>query len=347
MGFGYLIYRASDAELLQAANVSMAAHRALPPGQQRQQLRELGSQQANADAFSPVNPEPVWAASDGPASWLDQLDGTLRNRFVYRLRSIDRAGNLAPWPPNPTAAKAGEVAVVVAVPPSTPPSPPRWASWEPTSDGLALHWVPSPEADLAGYRLYRAGDLEAAGDPRGMTPLLAGATGEGEGGLVAVRVTRGTSPSPTIEVEQLPVGDTSPDRLIRYVDTTVEGGRGAWYRLVAEDVHGNRSLPSEVLPTRFPKRQPPAAPAWSSAAPGTGGVELTWSAVEDDLEPLVLRRRPDDLLWQPLGPWLPRGTSTFLDVEAEAGTTYEYLVRVRDRVGHVVSGPVQTIILPP
>jgi hypothetical protein len=180
-----------------------------------------------------------------------------------------------------------------------------------------------------------------------MTPLLAGATPEGEGGLLAVRVTRGTGPSPTIEVEQLPAGDTSPERLIRYVDTTVEGGRGVWYRLVAEDVHGNRSLPSEVLATRFPKRQPPAAPAWVFAGPVTDGVELTWSAAEDDLEPLLLRRRPDDPLWRPLGPWLPRGASTFLDTGAEAGTTYEYLVRVRDRVGHVVSGPVQTVTLPP
>jgi hypothetical protein len=346
-GVGYLVYRASDAELLQAAGVSMAAHRALPPAQQRQQLRELGSRQANTGAFSPVNPEPVWATADGPASWLDQLDGTLRNRFVYRLRSIDRAGNLAPWPPDSAPAHAGEVAVVVAVPPATPPSPPRWAGLEPTDDGLALHWVPSPEADLAGYRLYRAGDPEAAGDPRSMTPLLAGATPEGEGGLVAVRVTRGTGPSPTIEVEQLPAGDASPDRLIRYLDTTVEGGRGVWYRLVAEDAHGNRSLPSEVLATRFPKRHPPAPPGWVSAGPVTGGVELTWSAVEDDLEPLVLRRRPDDPLWQPLGPWLPRGTSTFLDTSVEADTTYEYLVRVRDRVGHVISGPVQTVTLPP
>jgi len=346
-GIGYLVHRASDAELLDAAGVSMAAHRALPPGQQRQQLRELGSRRANAGAFSPVTPAPVWAAADGPASWLDRLDGTLRNRFVYRLRSIDRAGNLAPWPPDPAPAGAGEVAVVVAVPPTTPPSPPRWAGSQPTGDGLALHWVPSPEADLAGYRLYRTVDLEAAGDPRGMTPLLAGATPEGEGGLVPVRVSRGTGPAPTIEVEQLPAGDTSPDRLIRFVDTTVEGGRGVWYRLVVEDGHGNRSLPSDTLATRFPKREPPAPPAWVAAGPAPGGVELTWSAVEDDLEPLVLRRRPDAPLWQPLGPWLPRGTSTFVDTGAEADSTYEYQVRVRDRVGHVVSGPVQTVTLPP
>ena len=346
-GVGYLVHRASDAVLLEAAGVSIAAHRALPPGQQRQQLRDLGSRRAHAGAFTAVTPEPVWAAADGPATWLDRLDGTVRNRFVYRLRSIDRAGNLAPWPADPAPADAGTVAVVVAVPPTTPPSPPRWAGSEPAADGLALHWVPSPEADLAGYRLYRALDGEAASDPRAMTPLLAGATPEGQGGLVAVRVRRGTGPAPTIEVEQLPPGDTSPDRLIRFVDATVEGGRGAWYRLVAEDANGNRSLPSDPLATRLPKREPPDPPAWATAGPAPGGgVELAWSATEDDLEPLVLRRRPDDPLWRPLGAWLPRGTTTFLDEGTEAGVTYEYHVRVRDRVGHVVSGPVETVTLP-
>lgn len=346
-GVGYLIHRASDAELLNAAGVNLAAHRALPPGQQRQQLRDLGGRRAHAGAFTPVNPEPVWAAADGPASWLDRLDGTVSNRFVYRLRSIDRAGNLAPWPPDPAPADAGRIAVVVAVPPTTPPSPPRWAGSEPTEDGLALHWVPSPEPDLAGYRLYRTFDAEAATDPRSMTPLFPGATREGDGGLVAVRVRRGAGPAPTIEVETLPAGETPPDRLIRLVDTTVEGGRSVWYRLVAEDGSGNRSLPSDPLATRLPKLAPPEPPAWVTAEPAPDGVELVWSAAEPDLEPLVLRRQPADPLWQPLGPWLPRGTKAFLDAGVEADTTYEYRLRVRDRVGHVVEGSVRTVPVPP
>jgi hypothetical protein len=214
-------------------------------------------------------------------------------------------------------------------------------------DGLALHWVPNPEPDLVGYRLYRTDDAEGAGDPRAMTPLLTAATPEGSGGLVPVKVGRGTGPTPTIEVEFLPPGDTSPGRLVRYVDTTVAGGRAVWYRLVAEDAAGNRSLPSEALAARPPKREPPDPPSWVAAEPVPGGVDLDWTAAEPDLEPLVLRRRAEDPLWQPLSPWLPRGTSTFQDSGAEPGAEYEYRVRVRDRVGHVVDGPVQSVTVPP
>jgi hypothetical protein len=153
--------------------------------------------------------------------------------------------------------------------------------------------------------------------------------------------------TPTIEVEELAAGDTSPERLVRFVDTTIEGGRSVWYRVVAEDSEGNRSLPSDALATRFPKREPPSPPTWVTTEPAPGGgVELTWSAAEDDLEPLVLRRQPGDPLWAPRGPWLPRGTTSFLVADAAAGTTYQYRLQVRDRVGHLVEGPVQTVINP-
>ena len=346
-GVGYLVLRVSDATLLAAAGVSMAAHRALTLAQQRQQLRELGSRRANAAVFSAVTPEPVWAAASGALGYLDRLDGTVRNRFVYRLRSIDRAGNLAPWPADPAPTEAGRVAVVVSVPASTPPSPPRWAGSAPTPDGLALHWVPNSEPDLAGYRLYRTDDAEAAADPRAMTPLLGGATPEGAGGLAPVLVRRGTGPTPTIEVDVLPPGDTSPGRLVRYVDADVAGGAPVWYRLVAQDTAGNRSLPSDVLVARPPKREPPDPPQWVAAEPVPGGVDLDWTATEPDLEPLVLRRRAEDPLWRPLSAWLPRGTSTFQDSGAEPGAQYEYRVRVRDRVGHVVDGPVRSVAVPP
>lgn len=346
-GIGYLVHRASDAELLAAAGISMAAHRGLSPPQQRLQLRDLGSRRALTAAFSPVTPEPVRAAVDGTASWLDQLDGTLRNRYVYRLRAVDQAGNVSPWPPDPPPAEAAQVAVVVAVPPTVPPSSPRWSGSEPAEGGLALHWVATPDPDLAGYRLYRALNADDAADPRAMTPLFTGPTPEGNGGLTAIRVRRSDGPPPGVEIEILPPGDTSPDRLLRFVDTTVEGGRNVWYRLVAEDANGNRSLPSEPLATRLPKREPPEPPTWATVVPGpSGGVELAWTAAEDDLEPLVLRRRPGEPLWRPLGAWLPRGTGTLADDTATAGSTWEYRVRVRDRVGHVVEGPVQAISLP-
>lgn len=339
-GVGYLVYRTSDVMLLEQAGVTLAAHRALSPGQQRQQLRQLGSRRAHVDAFSAVTPAPILASSDGPLSYRDQLDGNVSNRFIYRLRAIDAAGNFANWPPDPAPANAGRVATVVAIPPTTPPSQPRWAGTDPLAAGLALHWAPNPEPDLAGYRLYRAEDAAAAADTRSMTPLLTAATPEGTGGLVAVEVRRSAAAEPGIEIQPLPAGDTRPGRLIRFVDATVIGGRTTYYRLVAEDRHGHRSRPSEPLAVRAPKRTPPEPPAWVAAE---DAAELAWSAGEPDLEVLVLRRGPGELLWRPLAAWLPRGTLTFADESAEPGIEYDYRLRVRDRVGQSVDGPVQTV----
>jgi hypothetical protein len=303
-GTGYLVYRASDAALLASAEIDPAAHRALPAPQQRQQLREIGSRQASAGAFAPVTPEPLWATASGTMRHRDSLDGTLRNRFVYRLRACDRTGVLAPWPPDPPPVDAGRVAMVVEIPPSVPPSPPRWAGTDSGEAGVTLRWVANAEADLAGYRLYRSAAREAAADPRSMAAVLA----------------------TLLSAEQT-----------AYLDGDTEGGRTSYYRLVAEDTFGNRSRPSEVLAVRPPKRQPPAPPAWLSLAATDDGVAGSWSADEDDLETLVRRRRPGDPLWRPVGTWTT--ATTFLDGDVEPGAAYEYAVRVRDRVGHVVDGP--------
>jgi len=73
-----------------------------------------------------------------------------------------------------------------------------------------------------------------------------------------------------------------------------------------------------------------------------GAVALQWTAAETDLECLVLRRT-DGSLRRALGPWGVRGAYTFVDTEVEAGTDYEYCVRVRDRVGHGVDGPLLNV----
>jgi hypothetical protein len=344
-GVGYLVYRSSDVQLLAAAGVSLVPHRALSAPEQRQQLQQLGSRQANLEAFSAVTPEPVWAAATGPLHYRDRLDGTLRNRFIYRIRSLDRAGNLADWPVDPPPADAGKVCVVVGLPEVVPPSPPRWAGTAPADDGLALRWVPNAEPSLAGYRLYRSYDLKDAADVRSMTPLFSAATPEGADGLSAVRVRHVGDETPVTQVEVLPAGDTSAGRLVQFIDATVEGGRAVYYRLIAEDTFANRSLPSDLLAVRYPKRQPPDPPVWLSPVVSDGEVALAWTADEADLESLVMRRSQEEPLWRPVGPWIPRGEYGFVDADLEAGLSYEYRVRVRDRVGQVVDGPVLTVTL--
>jgi hypothetical protein len=143
-------------------------------------------------------------------------------------------------------------------------------------------------------------------------------------------------------VTPLAPGERPPGRLVQYVDATLAAGRPIYYRLIAEDANGHRSAASERLVVQAPKSTPPDPPAWSAPALGPGSVALEWTAAEPDLECLVLRRAEGSIR-RALGPWSARGAYTFVDAQVEAGTDYEYCVRVRDRVGHVVDGPLLNV----
>ena len=71
-------------------------------------------------------------------------------------------------------------------------------------------------------------------------------------------------------------------------------------------------------------------------------VTLAWTA-EPGLQSLVLRRG-DAPLWWPLGPWAPPDDYGLVDDQVTTGTEYDYRVRVRDSVGHVVDGPILHVI---
>jgi hypothetical protein len=49
-------------------------------------------------------------------------------------------------------------------------------------------------------------------------------------------------------------------------------------------------------------------------------------------------------MWRPLGPWAAPGDYALVDTQVTAGTEYDYRVRVRDSVGHVVDGPILHVI---
>jgi hypothetical protein len=331
-GVGYQVYRAGDLDLLAEAGIDVADHRARTPDEQRLELQQLALDLANIDAFRLVTAAPL-RSSGGPMRHRDALPGALRNRFVYRIRAIDDAGNLAPWPP------ATSASCVVVDLPGVPPAAPSWAGTAfPATGGVVLRWVPNASDAIRGYRLYRADDATLAEDVRSMTPLFNAAQEEGGGSVVGVVLTRDAAGAVTAATE-LAAGDRPPGRLAQYVDTTAAPGRPLYYRVVAEDVGGTRSAASDRLVVQLPLTEPPAPPVWSPPALTGGSIALAWTA-GDDLRSLVLRRT-DGGMWRPLGPWAASsGGGALADAGVVAGTAYEYRVRVRDRVGHVVDGPI-------
>jgi hypothetical protein len=329
-GIGYQVYRAADLDLLAAAGVDLADHRAGTDDEQRLQLQQLALDLGNIEAFRLVTAVPL-RGGGGRMSHRDALPGALRNRFVYRVRAVDSTGNLAHWP------SAASATCVVVDLPGTPPAPPVWAEAAfPQSGGVALRWVPNAATALRGYRIYRADDATRADDVRSMTPLFTTPQDEGGGVIAGVLLARDATGEVT-SVTELPASERPPGRLIQYVDTAVRPGRPQYYRVVAEDAGGNRSPASERLVVRLPKTQPPAPPDWSPPTVTPGSVELSWAA-EEDLRCLVLRRA-DGMLWRPLGPWAASGDYALTDTGLVPGTLYEYRVRVRDSVGHIVDGP--------
>lgn len=331
-GIGYLVYRAGDLDLLARAGVDLVVHRARTDDEQRLELQQLGLDPANIEAFRLVTPAPL-PSRGGPMRHRDPLPGAVRNRFAYRVRAVDPVGNVAPWPP------ASSATCVVVDLPGVPPAPPVWVEAAvQAAGGLALRWVPNAASALGGYRLYRAHDAAQADDVRSMTPLFAGSADEGGGILTGVVLTRDVTGAVT-SVTELAPGDRPPGRLVQYVDATAQPGRPIYYRLIAEDAGGHRSPASERLVVSPPKTQPPEPPTWGTPQLTPGAVALSWTAPEDDLACLVLRRG-EGTLWRPLGPWASQGDYAFADTGVVAGTAYSYRVRVRDRVGHVVDGSI-------
>jgi hypothetical protein len=330
-GTGYLVYRAGDLDLLHAGGIDPAVHRSRSADEQRLELQQLALDPAHIEAFRVVTATPVPGVA-GSMQHRDPLPGALSNRFVYRLRAVSPGGTLAPWPP------VADASCVVVDLPGVPPSTPTWADVAFPPGGVALRWVPNAGPPLAGYRLYRSDDADAASDVRSMTPLFSSAQDEGGGRVVGVTVTRDATGA-IDAVTELAAGQRPSGRLAQYVDADVVAGRPVYYRLVAEDQGGIRSAASERLVVTAPKTTPPAPPDWGLVAVTPGQVALQWLAAEADLECLVLRRAAAGLS-RPLGPWGSPGDYALVDTAVEAGVAYEYRVRVRDRIGQLADGPV-------
>ena len=169
---------------------------------------------------------------------------------------------------------------------------------------VTLRWMANTDQDLDHYLLYRANSLGA---------------GQGLNTMVLHR-----------QIES-----DSTSTVMRFVDS-VSPRSTFYYRLVAVDVSGNSSLPSELIASQayqIPPDPPTLAlPVWDAAHQK---VTLTWTASGPNLESLLERRLHNRVIWTAVTAWLPAGHYTHQDEPPQTDAAFDYRVRTRDAFGQV------------
>lgn len=93
-----------------------------------------------------LNEQPLMANS-----FMDSLPLVSDNEYVYRIQAIDKAYNKSPFSDT----------VIITVPDVTAPRIVQGLDAEVTPNAITIKWRPAPDADVAGYTLYRSDDSAA------------------------------------------------------------------------------------------------------------------------------------------------------------------------------------------
>ena len=254
------------------------------------------------------------------SEFIDRVDGTVSQRFVYAARAIDPAGNKSAFscPSFSVLARDG-----------MPPRAPVLTRARGGQRSTLLTWVGNSEPDIDRYELYRTADDARLNSTRKMTLVLAvDAAGN------SVAPTAGAANATVTNVS------TSEDRL-DWTDTPLLAGRDYFYRLVAVDLAGNTSEMSDPVRARAIDTLPPAAPQWAAANAVTWttsgsqqALSLTWQAIpgESDVQVQVQRRQGATGAWLAISGWVT-GT-TYVDAAVKTSTQYSYRLRAMDALGN-------------
>jgi hypothetical protein len=286
----------------------------------------LASQDHVVEAFALLTRQPLMP-NEGIVQFRDQLPGQSSNRFFYRIRAVDIAGNISmlstSTPP-------------VCTPYLPPPRRPVLVEAAGGANAISLLWIGSSEANVTEYLLYRSESEEFAKDIRFMT--------------LHRRITSGPSITPK-------PGEVVPTEAVGVIhglqlQDSVKANITYHYRLVALDMNGNVSEASSAVAARA-YQPPPSPPAWKSAirmpfgAPT--GIRLIWEhPTEPGLRTLVERRKANGTLWVAASTWLPAGHYTFDDSPPDLHEEWHYRLRVLDDLGQTaVSLPNITIFAEP
>ena len=282
-----------------------------------QDVQDLANQEGNENAFRSLNPEAITATS-----FDDSFDGRGRGFYVYRIRTVDIAGNESTW---------SDTFPPVHIYDILPPAMPAITSVTGGEQHVVLRWTANREKDLHEYRIWRGEQAEELSDIRRQAPVAivvpdgeptVAYADEGLTGLqtyyyrVAAVDTNGnvSEPTPLLSAR---VADSIPPN-------PPDWERSEWVRL---DASGNEY-----------KFDDPTAASYDPA------IHLTWLADEVVTQATVERKGPFDRIWRdialvedPIDDSDPSSDDarrfTYYDSEASVTQTYSYRVRLQDVAG--------------
>jgi hypothetical protein len=278
-------------------------------------LQDLSSQPGAEQAFALVNPTTL-RNPDDELSLVDAVDGVNPVRYLYRLRSLDDAGNLSPFSP---------AMQPVYVPNTYPPAAVQVSQCRGGERQVTLEWLPNTEPDLAGYLLY---STEGGLPPQALDELrLFRRALDVEHGAIEAYDRDGNLVSPTLALTTLEADGLLVDGRVILVRSDLPGAATFYYRLAAFDTAGNPSTWTRTFTARTTGVERPSPPTWESPVTQADGLHLSWSSPIPDLNCLV-QRSPDGQNWSNVTRWLGRGNYQAVDTRFVAGALTHYRLRV-------------------
>ena len=220
------------------------------------------------------------------ASLFTDSSAVVGTTYYYRVTAVSTYG----------AESANSVVVsAVRTVDTVPPAAPGGVGALGESGGIRLGWTAPADADVAGYRVYRASSIDGTYSLLNPTALITGTS---------------------------------------HLDAATAPAQVWFYKVAAVDASGNESAPSDAVSAERPGMDiAPAAPSGLTATGGYTGNALRWTANnESDLSGYnVYRAAPGGVFVRLNGSLL--GLPSFDDTTAVAGIAYAYRVTAVDRGG--------------
>jgi uncharacterized protein len=239
----------------------------------------------------------------GPADTLNKIyinepacyvDTRPRETNYYRIVACPQIGNCR-----------SSFSKLVQLPDTIPPKPPEIMHGQVDTSGIVfLHWKPSPDKDIYGYRIYRS------------TKLFE------EASLIT----------------SLPVMDTVFTDTI-YLDNLSEQ---VCYSIMALDKRQNRSILAGPFRIEKPDLIPPAFPQILSAFPTEAGISLSWiPSASSDIDHYTIIRTEKDKPEKCIAiiPPLTDNNAGYTDTSALPGIYYTYYIQAYDHSGLFTNSP--------